>query len=291
MPYKADFNENWAMAYREVNEMFADNIVPFVEDGDTIWVHDYHLLLLPAILRKRLADRRRVRIGFFLHTPFPSDDSFTVLPLREAICDGLLSCDLVGLHVREYVEKLLDSAEKVLPYVFWSTLDRENANHKLRGVRRSPSDLHYNDRKLIVQEFPIGIAPDDFRNSIASEATQSEMRHLSREFRDKEIILGIDRLDYIKGIPQKLRAFDKLLTEHPEVKEKVILIQVAIPTRSDVEEYKMLRKQVEGMIGMINGKHGESYHQTHRDAVSSAKFTNELQGPSLTPQSGISIAR
>jgi trehalose 6-phosphate synthase len=115
MPHRAQFNENWISAYREVNEIFADNIVPFVEDGDTIWVHDYHLFLLPAMLRKRLANRRRVRIGFFLHTPFPSDDSFSILPLREDICDGLLSCDLVGLHIREYVDKLLDSAEKVLP--------------------------------------------------------------------------------------------------------------------------------------------------------------------------------
>ncbi|KAJ5604802.1 Alpha-alpha-trehalose-phosphate synthase (UDP-forming) [Penicillium lagena] len=239
LPSRAEFNESWANAYREVNEVFADNIVPFVEDGDIIWIHDYHLLLLPAVLRKRLEKRRRVRIGFFLHTPFPSDDSFAVLPLREEICDGLLSCNLVGLHVREYVEKLLDSAAKVLP-----------------GVRRSPSDLHYNGRKLIVQEFPIGIAPDDFRDSLASEATQSQMRLLSREFRGKEIILGIDRLDYIKGIPQKLRAFEKLLADHPEVKEKVTLIQVAIPTRGDVEEYKTLRRQVEEMIGMINGKHG-----------------------------------
>jgi trehalose 6-phosphate synthase len=258
MPHKAQFNESWAVAYREVNEMFADNIVPFVEDGDIIWVHDYHLLLLPAMLRKRLANRRRVRIGFFLHTPFPSDDSFAVLPLREDICDGLLSCNLAGLHIREYVEKLLDSAAKVLPYVFWSTTHSKSSDHKHRGVRRSPSDLHYNDRKLVVQEFPIGIAPDDFRNSVASEAIQSEMRRMSQEFRGKKIILGVDRLDYIKGIPQKLRAFEKLLTDHPEVKEKVVLIQVAIPTRSDVEEYKMLRKQVEEMVGMINGKHGES---------------------------------
>lgn len=115
MPDKAEFNESWAIAYREVNEMFADNIVPYVKDGDTIWVQDYHLLLLPAILRKRLANRRSVRIGFFLHTPFPSDDSFDFLPLREDICDGLLSCNLVGLHIREYVEKLLDYAAKVLP--------------------------------------------------------------------------------------------------------------------------------------------------------------------------------
>ena len=115
MPHRAQFNESWISAFQEVNETFADYIVPFVENGDTIWIHDYHLLLLPAMLRKRLANRKRVRIGFFLHTPFPSDDSFAILPLREDICDGLLSCDLVGLHVREYVEKLLDSAEKVIP--------------------------------------------------------------------------------------------------------------------------------------------------------------------------------
>jgi len=239
MPDKAEFNDCWAIAYREVNEMFADYIVPYVEDGDIIWVQDYHLLLLPAILRKRLAKRKNVRIGLFLHTPFPSDDSFAALPLREDICDGLLSCNLVGLHIREYVEKLLDSAAKVLP-----------------DVVRSPSDLHYKGRKLDVHEFPIGIEPDEFRISLASEATQSEMRHITREFRGKQIILGVDRLDYIKGIPEKLRAFERLLSDHPEMKEKVVLIQVAIPTRTDVEEYKMLRKRVEGMIGMINGKHG-----------------------------------
>ena len=115
MPHRAQFDESWTSAFQEVNETFADNIVPFVENGDTIWIHDYHLLLLPAILRKRLANRRSVRIGFFLHTPFPSDDSFAILPFRENICDGLLSCVLVGLHVREYGEKLLDSAEKVIP--------------------------------------------------------------------------------------------------------------------------------------------------------------------------------
>lgn len=125
-------------------------------------------------------------------------------------------------------------------------------------MRRSPSDLHYHDRKLIVDEFPIGISPNDFRNSIHSEATQHEVRQLARAFLGKKIILGVDRLDYIKGIPQKMRAFDKLLTDHPELKGKAALIQIAIPTRSDVEEYKMLRRQVEEMVGMINGKHGMS---------------------------------
>ena len=136
-----------------------------------------------------------------------------------------------------------------------------------RGVRRSPSDLHYHDRKLIVDEFPIGISPNDFKNSILSEPTQHEVRRLARAFIGNKIILGVDRLDYIKGIPQKLRAFDKLLTDHSEWKGKAVLVQVAIPTRSDVEEYKILRKQVEEMVGMINGKHGISLHWFDPDAV------------------------
>lgn len=115
MPFKAQFNESWTAAYREVNEIFADHIMPLVEDGDLIWVHDYHLLLLPGVLRKSLEKRRNVRVGFFLHTAFPREDSFSILPFREAICDGLLSCDLVGFHVREYVDIFLDSAEKALP--------------------------------------------------------------------------------------------------------------------------------------------------------------------------------
>ena len=111
-----------------------------------------------------------------------------------------------------------------------------------------------------MKDFPIGIAPEVFRDSVRSEPTQHEMERLSHEFNDTKIILGVDRLDYIKGIPQKLRAFDKLLTDHPEWKGKAVLIQVAIPTRADVEEYRILRKQVEEMVGTVNGKHGISSH-------------------------------
>lgn len=115
LPFRAQFNDNWCDAYIKVNEIFADTIVPHVEDGDRIWIHDYHLMVLPRLLRDRLQDKKDVRIGFFLHTPFPNEDAFAILPLREKICDGLLSCDLAGLHIREYVEKLLDSAAGVLP--------------------------------------------------------------------------------------------------------------------------------------------------------------------------------
>lgn len=114
MPEKVRAEESWPMAYREVNEIFADNIVPMVEDDDLIWVHDYHLLLLPGILRERLAKKKNVKIGSFLHTPFPTDDFFTILPLREEICRSFLLCDVVGFHTQEYAQDFLDSASIVL---------------------------------------------------------------------------------------------------------------------------------------------------------------------------------
>jgi len=115
LPARAQFDENWNEAYINVNKQFADTIVPYVQDGDRIWIHDYHLLLLPRFLRDRLQGKQNVRIGFFLHTPFPSEDAFAVLPLREGICDGLLSCDLMGFHIREYVDIFLNSAAGLLP--------------------------------------------------------------------------------------------------------------------------------------------------------------------------------
>ncbi|KAK5322197.1 hypothetical protein LTR70_003878 [Exophiala xenobiotica] len=239
MPDYSRSHVSWSEAYLEVNELFADTIMPYVQDGDVIWIHDYHLLLLPDALRRRLGNKKDVKIGLFLHTPFPSEDFFSILPFREAICNSLLSCDLAGFHVDEYVQDFLDSAMKVLP-----------------GVERSPSDLHYKGRKLIVHSFPIGIEPDDFRSRIESEATQKELMMLEKEFKHKKVLVGVDRLDYTKGIPLKLLAFDKFLTDNPQWVGKVVLIQLAIPTRADVEEYKKLRQLVELLVGNVNGKHG-----------------------------------
>lgn len=115
LPARAQFEETWNDAYVKVNKQFADTIAPYVKDGDRIWIHDYHLLLLPRFLRDQLTGVNNVRIGIFLHTPFPSEDAFAVLPLREGICDGLLSCDVMGLHIREYVDIVLNSASGLLP--------------------------------------------------------------------------------------------------------------------------------------------------------------------------------
>ncbi|KIW20588.1 alpha,alpha-trehalose-phosphate synthase (UDP-forming) [Exophiala spinifera] len=239
MPEKVRAGDNWSAAYQHVNEIFADNIVPMVEDDDLIWVHDYHLLLLPGILRERLSKKKNIKIGFFLHTPFPTDDYFTILPLREEICRSLLLCDVVGFHTQEYADDFLNSASLVL-----------------EGVSRSPADLHWGDRKVIVHGFPIGIEPESFRQQMKSDRVKGELTKLKHSFEGRKIILGVDRLDYIKGIPQKLMAFDRFLTEHPEWVSQVCLIQLAIPTRAEVDTYKELRKEVEALVGHINGKHG-----------------------------------
>ena len=260
MPEKSRSDAPWNGAYQKVNEMFANALVPYIEDKDTIWIHDYHLLLLPAALRKALGDKKDVKIGMFLHTPFPSEDYFSILPFREAICDGLLSCDLVGFHIDEYAKDFLDSATRVL-----------------KGVERSPSDLHYEGRHLIVHSFPIGIDPAEFKQKLESEATRKEIKILEEEFKGKKVLIGVDRLDYIKGIPQKLLAFDKFLTENPEWVGKVVLIQLAIPTRPTVEEYIKLRREVESLVGNINGKHGRlplgAYPENRADPPLLGTFT------------------
>ncbi|EXJ90236.1 hypothetical protein A1O1_03335 [Capronia coronata CBS 617.96] len=243
MPEKVGEDGGWSDAYLEVNEIFADNIVPYVEDGDLIWVHDYHLMLLPGILRERLSKKKDLRIGFFLHTPFPSEDYFTILPFREEICRSLLLCDVIGFHTNEYARNFLDSARTVL-----------------KDVAKSPHDLHWAGRRVILHGFPIGIEPEEFTQKVQSAEVQKEIAKLEKEFNGQKILLGVDRLDYIKGIPQKVRAFDRFLTAHPEWVGKVTMIQLAIPTRADVPTYQRLREEVEQLIGHVNGKHGTFTH-------------------------------
>ena len=131
-----------------------------------------------------------------------------------------------------------------------------------RGVSQSPSDLHWAGRKVIVHGFPIGIEPEDFKQRLASKEVQCELSKLEHAFKDQKVIVGVDRLDYIKGIPQKLRAFDRFLTSHPEWVGKVTMIQLAIPTREEVVTYQKAREEVEQIVGHINGKHGNRIFPT-----------------------------
>ncbi|KAK9470934.1 glycosyl transferase [Dipodascopsis tothii] len=238
-PGEMNFDESAWEAYREANMLFAKAIAGIVQDGDLVWVHDYHLMLLPAMLRAEIKDvRQNVGIGFFLHTPFPSSEIYRILPVRREVLAGVLDCDLVGFHTYDYARHFLSSCSRLL------------------GLQTMPNGVSYNGKTVAVGTFPIGIDPEKFLDGLATERVQKRIAQLEDKFRGVKIMVGVDRLDYIKGVPQKLHAFEVFLTEHPEWIGKVVLVQVAVPSRQDVEEYQNLRAVVNELVGRINGKFG-----------------------------------
>ncbi|CDR39502.1 CYFA0S03e04104g1_1 [Cyberlindnera fabianii] len=239
-PGEINFDEQAWAAYNEANQKFAEEILKHVKDGDVVWVHDYHLMLLPELLRDEIEKRgiKNVKLGFFLHTPFPSSEIYRILPVRQEILKGVLSCDLIGFHTYDYARHFLSSVERVL------------------GVKTLPNGVEYKGRYVNVGAFPIGIDVDNFTDGLKKDSVVKRVEQLKQKFGDTKIIVGVDRLDYIKGVPQKLHAFEVFLNEHPEWIGKVVLVQVAVPSRGDVEEYQSLRATVNELVGRINGTFG-----------------------------------
>jgi trehalose 6-phosphate synthase/phosphatase len=218
-------------AYEEVNERFADEIARHYRAGDRVWIHDYQLLRVPALVRQRVPG---ARIGFFLHIPFPSSEVFRMIPQREVLLEGLLGADLIGFHTASYMRHFATSVLRILGAGF--DMDR----------------LRWRSRSVRIGVFPMGIDAASF----AEESQQSEIEARAREIRGPEpvkILLGVDRLDYTKGIPRRLLAFERLLERHPELRGCVRLVQVAVPSREDVEAYREFRSMTDELIGRIHG--------------------------------------
>ena len=238
LPGDINFEESYWEAYQKANMLFADTIVEIIKENDVVWVQDYHLMLLPMLLRRLIDPSLNVKIGFFLHTPFPSSEMYRVLPVRQEILWGLLHADLIGFHTYDYASHFLSSCTRIL------------------RLSSMPNGIEYEGRFVHIGTFPIGIDPDKFLATTQMESVKQRIAALKRHFQGKMIIVGVDRLDYIKGIPQKLHAFELFLEHHPEFREKAVLLQVAVPSRTDVEEYQNLRSNIEGLIGHINGRFG-----------------------------------
>ncbi len=225
----------WA-AYKRVNEKFRDEVLKVARDGDVIWIHDYHLMLLPQMLRERLPD---ASIGFFLHIPFPSFEIFRLLPWREELIDGLIGADLVGFHQYDYVKHFLDSV------------------HFLRGYEHETGQINADGRIIRADAFPLGIDYGKYSGCGGRRDVMEEARTLKRQIgEDRKVIFSVDRLDYTKGIPQRLEAFEMFLTDNPGMREKVTMVLVAVPSRTNIAHYSGLRKRVDGMVGDINGRYG-----------------------------------
>ena len=241
------FNEGHWNAYRETNRIFARTIAADVQDGDMIWIHDYHLMILPEMLREEIGNTKsNVKIGFFLHTPFPSSETYRALPVRHELLRAVLHSDLVGFHTWDYARHFLRSCERILGLK--------------NGVQVNGFD--FLGRFVHVGTYPIGIDPEKWHAGLQTPKVQERIAALGRQFQGVQLMVGVDRLDYIKGVPQKLHAFEVFLTEHPECVGNVMLVQIAVPSRGDVDDYKELRESVERLVGRINGKFGASQPPT-----------------------------
>ncbi len=240
LPFEAKLDETNNVtvqfeAYRRANAAFAAAVLGQYCEGDVVWCHDYHLLLLPALLRERVP---RMKVGWFLHTPFPSSEIYRTLPLREELLHSVLKADLIGFHTYDYARHFVSACTRIL------------------GLEGTPEGVEDNGVSTRVAAFPIGIDPERFTRALDTDSVRAHMAELRQRFAGRKIMLGVDRLDMIKGIPQKLLGFEKFLEEHPEWRDRVLLVQIAVPTRTNVREYKRLANQVHEIVGRINGRFG-----------------------------------
>ena len=217
--------------YERVNRRFAEAVVAHHRPGDLIWIQDYQLMRVPALIRARIPE---ARIGFFLHIPFPSSETFRILPQREQILEGLLGADLVGFHTAAYVRHFSSSVLRTTGA--WTDVDR----------------IPWRGRDVRLGVFPMGVDAAHWRE-LAGDPGVAEEIHTLRAG-SQRLLLGIDRLDYTKGIPRRLLAYEQLLLRHPELREHVRLVQVAVPSRTGVGAYQGLRETVEALVGRINGR-------------------------------------
>lgn len=221
---------NWDF-YRAVNQKFCDVITNVAKPGDTIWIHDYQLLLLPAMVRQAMPD---VSIGFFLHIPFPSHEMFRLIPWRSELLDGMLGADLLGFHTFDDVRHFLSTATRILP------------------VTSSANIITSNDRSIVAESFPMGIDYKKYSSLPKTAEVIEQVKQIKDTFKDTKLILSIDRLDYSKGILQRLEAFELLLMLHPEYIGKINLYMIVVPSRDTVPQYMYLHDQIDKKAGSIN---------------------------------------
>ncbi len=234
-PQYVEYDPVLWQAYQRVNEIFADAIVNVAREDDIFWVQDYHFMLLPKLIRDRLP---KATIGFFLHIPFPAYEVYRLLPWRREILEGLLGANLVGFHTHDYVWHFLNSTRNLL------------------GSSSSMGWITTPDRVSRADVFPIGIDYEHYSTTAKSPEVDAEVEKFREKLGDRKIIVSVDRLDYSKGIPNRLEAYGLFLEKHPEYREKVVFILVIGPSRIKVQRYAELKQQIEEMVGTINGKFG-----------------------------------
>jgi alpha,alpha-trehalose-phosphate synthase [UDP-forming] len=231
----SEFSRQHWSTYREVNQKFADAVIEEYREGNLIWVHDYHLLLVPAMIRRALP---KARIGFFLHIPFPPSELFLVEPHAEELLEGMLGADLVGFHVDRYARNFLAAVEAAIG----------------RRCKSEEKSILLEARKVRVDSFAISIPFERFETLAHQPETARQVAEIRDYYHADVLALGVDRLDYTKGILERLRAIEIMLEIHPELQGRFTFVQISAPSRTKVHAYREMRKQIEQMVGHINGR-------------------------------------
>ncbi len=236
-PTYALYRPNFWEQYKQINQLFADALESVLKPDDVVWVHDYHLMLLPRLLKARHPQQP---VGFFLHIPFPSFEVFRLLPgeWRREILEGLLGADLVGFHTHEYTHHFLQSVLRILGH-----------EHRL-GQISAP------DHVVKVETYPMGIDYERFAGAAADSETEREAKQLRETLPGIKLILSVDRLDYSKGISNRLEGYELFLESNPKYHGNVALLMVVVPSRIGVMQYDLMKRQLEELVGKINGRFG-----------------------------------
>jgi alpha,alpha-trehalose-phosphate synthase [UDP-forming] len=244
-------------SYANANEQFADTALSTSEASDLIWVQDYHLMLVPSMVRTK---RPNARIGWFCHIPWPPPDTFGILPWREDILEGLLGADILGFHLPEYAEH------------FRQCVERFTAHRVSRGT------IQCRGRKVKTIAAPIGIPVDDLQALAIDPDVEREVERIRQAMANRRLILGVDRLDYTKGIPERLASFERLLRRDKAARTRYALIQIMVPSRTDIKAYADLKEEIDRMVGDINGRYAETgrvpIHYLYRNLSQRALFAH-----------------
>ena len=234
-PTYAIYQNDFYLHYKCVNQIFCEAVIDVMQPDDVVWIHDYHLMLLPKLLRDK---KPQISIGFFLHVPFPSFELFRLLPMtwRSEILQGLLGADLIGFHTYDYTQYFLRCVLRIL------------------GYEHNMGNILLPDRLVKVDTLPMGI---DFQKFQAEAATSGSQKDESwKALENFKIVLSIDRLDYTKGILKRLQGYELFLEKNPQWQKKVVLVVVVVPSRVAVEHYQQIKKQIDELVGKINGRFG-----------------------------------
>ena len=234
-PTYAVFDNDYFKAYEEANLRFCDELVKTIKPGDFIWIHDYQLMLLPEMIRKKMPE---ATIGFFLHIPFPSFELFRLLPRqwRESVIKGLLGADLVGFHTHDYAQNFIKSVKRTTGY-------------------ECHQNTIYTPNKLVKADaFPIGIDYDKFHDACLKKQVLAEKEKLKNNLLTNKLIFSVDRLDYSKGLLLKLKGYETFLETYPEWRSKVVFNMVVVPSRDNIDKYRNMKREIESTVGRINGK-------------------------------------